>query len=94
MIVHTLGTRGFSRVRRFSVLAEGRHVFGQKPETALEKSLAPRVDSPLLYMAKYGYTLEVLIEKRSAAVSCDANRTKAVGRTVEQMNSFLLKSIT
>ena len=56
----TLGTRGFSRVRReFSVLAEGRHIFGrrsnppaakprekragQKPETALEKSLAPRV---------------------------------------------------
>ena len=34
----TLGTRGFSRVRReFSVLAEGRHIFG------LEKSLAPRV---------------------------------------------------
>ena len=44
----TLGTRGFSRVRReFSVLAEGRHVFGHRPkvraETALEKSLAPRV---------------------------------------------------
>ena len=49
----TLGIRGFSRVRReFSVLAEGRHVFDrrrvsiktwQKPETALEKSLAPRV---------------------------------------------------
>ena len=45
----TLGTRGFSRVQReFSVLAEGRHIFGrrpnsrQKPETALEKSLAPR----------------------------------------------------
>ena len=36
----TLGTRGFSRVQReFSVLAEGR----SKPETALEKSLAPRV---------------------------------------------------
>ena len=28
--VFTLGTRGFSRVRReFSVLAEGRHVFGR-----------------------------------------------------------------
>ena len=59
----TLGTRGFSRVRwEFSVLAEGRHIFGrrpkppeklfarvtiktwQKPETALEKSLASRVD--------------------------------------------------
>ena len=52
----TQGTRGFSRVRwEFSVLAEGRHIFGrrpkprvaiktwQKPETALEKSLAPRV---------------------------------------------------
>ena len=50
----TLGTRGFSRVRReFSVLAEGRNherLFArvtiktwQKPETALEKSLAPRV---------------------------------------------------
>ena len=47
----TLGTIGFSRVRgEFSVLAEGRHIFArvtkktwQKPETALEKSLAPRV---------------------------------------------------
>ena len=29
----TLGTRGFSRVRReFSVLAEGRHVFGRRPK--------------------------------------------------------------
>ena len=37
---------------------------------------------------------EVLIEKESAAVSCDANGTKTVCRTVEQMNSFLLKSIT
>ena len=36
-----LGTRGFSRVRReFSVLAEGR---SHEPETALEKSLAPRL---------------------------------------------------
>ena len=67
VLLSTLGTRGFSRVRReFSVLAEGRHIFGrrprpraakpreklfarvtiktwQKPETALEKSLAPRV---------------------------------------------------
>ena len=34
--------------------------------------------------------LEVLIEKGSAAVSCDANRTKTVCRTAEQMNSFLL----
>ena len=38
--------------------------------------------------------LEVLIEKGSAAVSCDANRTKTVCRTVEHMDSFLLKSIT
>ena len=38
--------------------------------------------------------LEVLIEKGSAAVSCNANRTKTVYRTVEQMNSFLLKSIS
>ena len=37
--VVTLGTKGFSRVRRkFLVLAEGRHIFGP-----LEKSLAPRV---------------------------------------------------
>ena len=63
----TLGTRGFSRVRReFSVLAEVRHIFGrrpkpraaklfarvtiktsQKPETALEKSLAPRVEKQI-----------------------------------------------
>ena len=38
--------------------------------------------------------LEVLIEEGSAAVSCDANGTKKVCRTVEHMNSFLLKSIT
>ena len=56
----TLGTRGFSRVRwEFSVLAEGRYIFGrrlkpraanwQKPETALEKSLAPRVQKMFLW---------------------------------------------
>ena len=52
----TLGTRGFSRARRkFSVLAEGRHIFVRrpKPETALEKSPAPRVGksmkSPLIF---------------------------------------------
>ena len=38
--------------------------------------------------------LEVLMETGSAAVSCEANRTKTVCRTVEHMNSFLLKSIT
>ena len=52
MVINILGTRGLFRVRReFSVLAE-RQIFGrqpkpraaeQKPETALEKSLAPRV---------------------------------------------------
>ena len=36
--------RFFSRRREFSLLAEGRHIkTRQKPETALEKSLAPRV---------------------------------------------------
>ena len=34
------------------------------------------------------------MEKGSTAVSCDANRTKTVCRTVEHMNSFLLKSVT
>ena len=34
--------------------------------------------------------LEVLIEKGSAAVSCDANRTKTVCRTVEHMNAVHL----
>ena len=38
--------------------------------------------------------LEVVIERGSAAVRCDANRTKTVCRTVEHMNFFLLKSIT
>ena len=33
--------------------------------------------------------LEVLIEKGRAAVSCDANRTKTVCRTVKHMNFFL-----
>ena len=37
--------------------------------------------------------LEVLIEKGSAAVSCNANRIKTVCSTVEHMN-FLLKAIT
>ena len=49
--ISTLSTRGFSRVRReFLVLAEGWLIFGSrpkprvaKPQTALEKSLAPRV---------------------------------------------------
>ena len=61
----TRGTRGFSRVRReFSVLAKGRHIFGhrprvtiktrQKPETALEKSLPPRVTSRLFPSLKCG----------------------------------------
>ena len=52
MVINILGTTGLFRLRReFSVLAE-RHIFGRrpkpraakhKPETALEKSLAPRV---------------------------------------------------
>ena len=45
-MAYTLGTRGFSRVRReFSVLAEGRHIFGRKPKprNRVEKCLAPRV---------------------------------------------------
>ena len=33
--------------------------------------------------------LEVLIEKVSAAVSCDAKNTKTVCRTVEHMNYFI-----
>ena len=33
LLYTTLGTRGFSRVRRkFSVLAEGRHIFGRRPK--------------------------------------------------------------
>ena len=37
---NTLGTRGFSRVRReFLVLAEGRHIFGRRPKPR-EKPLA------------------------------------------------------
>ena len=46
----------------------------------------------ITYHVLYNITcviLEVLIEKRSAAVSCDANRTKTVCRTVEHMNFFL-----
>ena len=34
----TLGTRGFPRVRReFSVLAEGRHIFGRRPKPRAAK---------------------------------------------------------
>ena len=33
LVYCTLGTRGFSRVRReVSVLAEGRHIFGRRPK--------------------------------------------------------------
>ena len=46
------------------------------------------------FVVKMSIILEVLIEEGSAAVSCDANRTKTVCKTVEHMNSFLLKSIT
>ena len=42
-----------------------------------------------IYRNIYEVKLEVLIEKGSAAVSCDANRTKTVCRTVEHMNFFL-----
>ena len=52
MVINSLGARGLFCLRReLSVLAE-RHIFGRrpkpraakhKPETALEKSLAPRV---------------------------------------------------
>ena len=42
MVSVTLGTRDFSLARRkFSVLAEGRHIFGRRPKP--EKSLSPRV---------------------------------------------------
>ena len=35
---NTLGTRGFSRVRReLSVLAEGRHIFGSRPKPRAAK---------------------------------------------------------
>ena len=44
-------------------------------------------DSPKTIASK----LEVLIEKGSAAVSCNANRTKTVWRTVEHMNFFFIK---
>ena len=68
---HTLGSRGFSRVRwEFSVLAKGQHIFGrrpkpravsiktwQKPETALEKSLAPRVWISRLRVENFDLTL-------------------------------------
>ena len=41
---NTLGTRGFSRVRwEFSVLAEGRHVFGRRPKTRAVKPREKRV---------------------------------------------------
>ena len=69
-MTHTLGTRGFSRVRReFSVLAEGRsrakNLFArvtiktwQKPETALEKSLAPRVNDTRTYLHMFASAKE------------------------------------
>ena len=52
------------------------------------------IHNSMVVRCTFTILLEVLIEKGSAAVSCDANRTKTVCRTVEHMNSFLLKSIT
>ena len=49
LLLLTLGTRGFSRLRReFSVFARVTIKTWQKPETALEKSLEPRVTRPPL----------------------------------------------
>ena len=45
--------------------------------------------SSIIGKVTYTSKLEVLIEKRSAAMSCDANRTKTVCRTVKHMNFFL-----
>ena len=42
-------------------------------------------DSPKTIASK----LEVLIEKGGAAVSCNANRTKTVCKTVEHVNFFI-----
>ena len=40
----TLGTRGFSRMQReFSVLAEGRHIFGRRPNSRAAKPREKRV---------------------------------------------------
>ena len=47
-----------------------------------------------IYITILIYLLEVLIERGSAAVSGDANRTKTVCRTVEHMNFFLVKLVT
>ena len=43
------------------------------------------------FVVKMSIILEVLIEEGSAAVSCDANRTKTVCKTVEHINSFFIK---
>ena len=77
----TLGTRGFSRVQReFSVLAVGRRCVGlwvtikawPKPETALEKSLAPRV---FLFERRPNRIIEI---KPSDANVCHANDSHKV----------------
>ena len=56
-----------------------------------ERDVSPGVSKLLCIKTtgKQTYKLEVLIEKGSAAVSCDANRTKTVCRTVKHMNFFL-----
>ena len=60
----------------------------------IRKMLIPIWVSLICYYFLKFNLLEVLIEKESAVVSCEGNRTKTVRRTVEHMNSFLLKSIT
>ena len=44
--------------------------------------------TPLIFTMFNGLQLEVLVEKGSAAVTCDANRTKTLCRTVEHKNFF------
>ena len=60
-----------------------------KSISAFTNVMLPRIkkatdDPPKTIASK----LEVLIEKGSAAVSCNANRTKTVCRTVEHVNFF------
>ena len=80
----TLGTRGFSRVRRkFSVLAEGRHIFGRRPkpragEAARKTSGTERcfLPSPLTFALFYRITFTPIRLKVS---DCDH-----VGRHVKK----------
>ena len=85
----------FSCVRReFSVLAEGRHIFGRrpklraakKPETALEKSLAPRVwlYRSIMWMGKAVKNVRIDLKQYFSTLETKSKLSETVRRDGEK----------